>query len=61
MGRMRQRALKIRKHERSLANHRSHDEYQSDERGSEYAYEDDDLQASFLKKLCRRTGAENVK
>ena len=47
MGRMRQRALKIRKHERSLANHRSHDEYQSDERGSEYAYEDD--QGSFLK------------
>ena len=46
MGRMRQRALKIRKHDRSLANHR-HDEYQSDERGSEYAYEDD--QASFLK------------
>lgn len=57
MGRMRQRALKIRKHERSLANHRSHDEYQSDERGSEYAYEDD--QGSFLK--IAWAVAENVK
>ena len=45
MGRMRQRALKIRKNERSLARH-EHDHYESDERGSEYAYDDD--QASFL-------------
>ena len=46
MGRMRQRALRIRKHERSLARREWANREEADERGSEY--EGDDLQASFL-------------